>query len=248
MQITSRIFSVVAGVVLLTTLTATAAEPPITSIAFTPDGKSVVACSQSGLQQFSWPDLLQQKKIEVQAHNAHEVRFSPAGDRLAIGGGTPGDEGTVEILSWPAAQRLHVLVGHSDSVMSLRWLSAATLASAGLDHDVVLWNTKTGARVKRLKGHSRGVTCLSTLSDQATLVSAGIDNSLRVWKSDSGDLIHSLNIHTKPVHALASRPSDRPLPMVASASEDRTVRFRSRQSHPSCERPETTALVFIRVQ
>ncbi|MEK6239112.1 MAG: hypothetical protein N2C14_30720, partial [Planctomycetales bacterium] len=30
--------------------TSTAAEPPITAVAFTPDGEFAIACSQSGLQ------------------------------------------------------------------------------------------------------------------------------------------------------------------------------------------------------
>jgi WD40 repeat protein len=42
---------------------------------------------------------------------------------------------------------------------------------------------------------------------------------------ESGELIRSMNQHTKPVHALAVRPGEGGLPIVASAAGDRMIRF-----------------------
>ena len=53
----------------------------------------------------------------------------------------------------------------------------------------------------------------------------GIDQSLRVWDITTGKLIRNLSQHTRPVHALALRPAEDGLPMVASAAADRTIRF-----------------------
>ena len=72
--------------------TVDAAKPPITSVAFAPDGNSVVACSQAGLHVYSWPKLKLRKTIEVAAPNLHDVVFSPGGDRLAVAGGAPAEE------------------------------------------------------------------------------------------------------------------------------------------------------------
>jgi len=202
-----------------------AAEPPITSVAFAPDGKTVVACSQVGLQVYSWPELKRQQTIKATAVNLHDVAFSPAGDRLAVGGGTPSEDGSVEIFSWPAGKSLAVLDGHDNSVMGLAWLSESLLAAASLDHSVILWNTTTGSPGRRLEGHSRGVSSLCFLKKQNILVSTGIDRSLRVWKPGTGELIRSLSIHTRRVHNLALRPGVEGLPMVASVSDDRTVRL-----------------------
>ena len=202
-----------------------AADPPITSIAFSPDGKSAAACSQSGLRLYSWPGLKPGKKLETAALNLHDVAFSPSGDRLAVGGGIPADEGMVEIFSWPAGKPLQVLNDHKDSVMGIAWLSGSSIASASLDHSVALWDTGLGSLVKRLKGHSRGVSSLCFLAKKKLLVSAGIDQSLRVWNLETGKLVHSLDNHTLPVHDLALRPGAGGLPMVASVSDDRTVRL-----------------------
>ena len=202
-----------------------AGDPPITSLAFAPDGKSIAACSQAGLRIYSWPGLKPGKKIETNALNLHDLAFSPGGDRLAVGGGIPADEGTVEIFSWPAGKPLQVLNAHKDSVMGIAWLSGSSIASGSLDHSVVLWDTGTGSPLKRLKGHSRGVASLCFLEKKRLLVSAGIDQSLRVWDLETGKLVHSLDNHTLPVHGIALRPGAGGLPMVASVSDDRSVRL-----------------------
>jgi WD40 repeat protein len=57
------------------------------------------------------------------------------------------------------------------------------------------------------------------------LISAGRDQNLRVWKPDSEEMVRTLNNHTNAVHALAVRPAASGLPMIASVSDDRTVRL-----------------------
>jgi WD40 repeat protein len=204
---------------------ARAADPPITSIAFAPDGKSVVVCSQAGLRVYSWPGLKMHKKLKVSAPNLHDVAFSPSGNRLALAGGAPAVEGTVEIFSWPEGKLLKRLSGHEDSVMAIAWRDKSTIGSASLDHNIALWNTDTGKRIRELKGHSRGVSTICFLAKENILVSAGIDQNLRVWKSESGNLIRSLAMHTLPVNNIALRPNQNGLALLASASDDRSVRF-----------------------
>ena len=89
----------------------------------------------------------------------------------------------------------------------------------------MLWDLRTGTPTQRLKGHSRGVSALCFLDDNETLISTGVDQNVRVWNLTTGELIRSLNNHTLPAHDLARRPNQTGLPMVASASDDRTVRF-----------------------
>jgi WD40 repeat protein len=204
---------------------AAATEPPVTSIAFAPDGKSVLAGSQAGLYVYSWPQVKLQRKIQVAALNIHDLAFSPSGDRLAVGGGTPAEEGVVEIFSWPGGDPVKTLSGHEDAVMAVAWRDESSVASASLDHSITIWDTRSGRATRVLKGHSRGVSSICFLSDQQTLVSAGIDQSLRVWTHGTGVLLHSLNQHTRRVHALALRPGEGRMPVVASASRDRTVRL-----------------------
>ena len=204
----------------------TATGPPITAVRFAPDGKSVVAASQAGLHVFSWPGLKRQRTIKTAAPNLHCIAFSPNGKQLAVGGGNPSEDGSVEIFSWPAAKSLVTFQGHDDSVRSIGWQNNTQLFSASIDRQIKLWNLgKKDKAILTLKGHSRSVDTICLLKEGKTLVSAGIDQSLRVWDLPSGKLRRSLSQHTKPVHALALRPAEDGLPMVASAASDRTIRF-----------------------
>ena len=202
-----------------------AVEPPITTLAFSPDGNSLIAGSQRGIEVFRWPAMTSAAKYRCESPNVHCMAFSPSGDFVAVGGGVPADEGTVEMLKWPELRPAKTLRRHTDSVMDVAWLNEREIASAGLDHEVVIWDSETGRPKHIMKGHSRGVTSLTAIPGTNVLVSAGIDQSLRVWDTASGNLLRSMVIHTLPVHDLAFRPATDGLPMVASASEDRSIRF-----------------------
>lgn len=199
--------------------------PPITSLAFSHDGKYVVACSQAGLYVYDFPTLNGQRTIEVSARNIHDLAFSPDGDRLAVGGGNPATEGIIEIFSWQEGKSLRTLRGHRDSVTAVAWRDASSLASASLDRRVILWDLPTETPIQQLEGHSRGVSSLCFLDDKETLVSTGVDQSVRVWDLTSGTLIRNMNNHTLPVHDVALRPNTSGLPMIVSAGDDQTVRF-----------------------
>jgi len=115
---------------------------------------------------------------------------------------------------------------HDDSVRSVAWLDDTRLLTASIDREIKLWDLEKKVNpVLTFKGHSRSVDAVCLLKDGKTLVSAGVDQSLRVWDLESAKLIRSLNQHTKPVHALALRPAEIGLPMVASAAGDRTIRL-----------------------
>ena len=197
---------------------------PITDVAFTPDGKSLVSASQKGLQVFSWPGLQLQRTVEASSANLHCLVFSPDGSRLAVGGGNPSEEGIVEVFSWPECQSQWKLTGHTDSVLSVAWKGNMSLVSASLDRSLHLWDLETKKRVKTYLNHSRGVSSTCILSS-GEMVTAGHDQSVRVWDSESGDLIRSLNQHSKPVNAMAVCPTSAGLPLVATAAGDRSIRF-----------------------
>ena len=200
-------------------------EPPVVAVSFAPDGNSVVAVSQAGVQVFSWPELERQTTLPASAANLHCLAFSPDGMQLAVGGGDPSVAGGVEVFAWPSGKPVSRLDGHDDSVRSVAWMDNDTLLTASIDREIQVWDVTKKSSVLNLKGHSRGVDAICLLENGRTLVSTGTDQSLRVWSLESGELLRSLNQHTKPVHALAARPNAEGLPLVASAAGDRTIRF-----------------------
>lgn len=202
-----------------------AEEPPITAVAFAPDGDSVVAISQSGIHVYDWPVLKKSLTLEASMPNLHALAFSPDGKRLAVGGGYPAEDGVVEIFTWPAGDAVGKFDDHDDSVRSLVWIDNQRLISASIDRSIRQWDIQEMHHSQLFSGHSRSVDCVAILSDGKTLISTGTDCTLRVWDLESEQLVRSLNQHTRPVNALAVRPATEGLPMVATAADDRTIRF-----------------------
>jgi WD40 repeat protein len=219
------VLALAAGILASGLSAAPATKPPITALAFAPDGQTIVAGSQAGVQVYSWPALELERTITAVVPNIHDLAFSPDGNLLAVAGGVPSEGGLIELYSWPGGEPLRVLEGHDDSVLAVAWLDPSSLLSGSLDYRIIRWNVDAGSSMRELAGHSRGVSTLVFLKDGHTMVSAGIDQSVRAWDIESGDLLRTLNNHTQPVHALATRPGTDGLPMVASAGRDRTVRL-----------------------
>ncbi len=204
---------------------ATASEPPVTAIAFAPDGESVVAGSQSGLAIYRWPELELTRSVDLSLANIHDLVFAPDGKRLAVAGGDPAVNGRVQVVAWPSCETIGVIGDHKDCVMKVAWRDDVSFATASLDREVVIWDTKSRDAIKRLSGHSRGVIALGFVGSSGNVLSGGLDNSLRVWDSDTGNVVRAFNNHTGPIQELAVRPSVEGLPMVATISDDSTVRL-----------------------
>ncbi len=214
-----------------------AAEPPITAIAFAPDGKSVVVGSQSGVRIVSWPELEQHAVIESSLSQIHDLAFSPdrffnSPDRfssldsakLVVVGGSPSESGGVEFFWWPTPRLMHATTVGEDVLYQARWQPhTSRIMVAGPDHSI----TRLGSieQPTRIEGHSRDVVAVEVLGHDY-FASGSRDGTIRVWNESSNELVRTLNNHTNELHDIVVRPGSNEPPFVlASSSEDRTVRF-----------------------
>ncbi|MCY2965750.1 MAG: hypothetical protein NT069_19330, partial [Planctomycetota bacterium] len=92
------------------------AVPPVTAIAFTPDNSQVVLGSQAGLEIRSWPGLEVVATLPTAWDHVHDLRFSPNGKTFLVAGGSPSDEGGVEVWNWPDRQSSKRFTAHEDVV------------------------------------------------------------------------------------------------------------------------------------
>jgi WD40 repeat protein len=202
--------------------------PPITALAFTPDGKSVVVGSQAGLEVRSWPELERVRTLATELAHVHDLAFAPDGKTLAAVGGAPAERGKVELYRWPDWGLAHRTSPHRDLIYAVAWRSdSAVFATASADRMVVLHETASARKIRTLEGHSRGVLAVAFLPGDAELITAGIDENLRLWNADSGQVLRTFTNHTRPVHDLKVRPGDKSAapPLIVSVSDDRTVRL-----------------------
>ncbi len=69
----------------------------------------------------------------------------------------------------------------------------ATLATAGAEGVIQLWDSATLAPGARLEGHTGLVRSVAFSPDGARLVSAGFDHALRIWDPATGDAVGRLD-------------------------------------------------------
>src|SRR5439155_2021244 len=101
-------------------------------------------------------------------------------------------------------------------------LEGTTLASAGVDKMIRLWDVTTGKELQRLSGHANWVYCIAFSPDRKTLASAGVDQTIRLWNLATGKEFRQLRGHQKAVNSIAFSLDGK---VLASGSNDQTIRF-----------------------
>ena len=115
-----------------------------------------------------------------------------------------------------------MLVGHTDSVMSVSVMADGRRAVSGsLDRTLRVWDLESGSCLRTLEGHTDSVMCVSVMADGRQVVSGSKDRTLRVWDLETGNS-RVLQGHSGGVLSLSVTPDGR---RAVSGSEDRTLRM-----------------------
>ena len=115
----------------------------------------------------------------------------------------------------------NVLRGHQGPVVALAWNGGPVLASAGVDHRILLWSARDG-RVLHTLPAGQTVRALALSPDGRLLASAGDDPVVQLWEVQTGKAGAQLPGHTDWVLCLAFRPDGKEL---ASAGYDGVIRL-----------------------
>jgi WD40 repeat protein len=90
------------------------------------------------------------------------------------------------------------------------------------DGMIIVWDLKTGNKIKVLSSHTSAVNDLIVTDDSKTLFSCSSDATVKVWSLSSLSFITTLRGHSGPVHSIVDWPEQNRL---YSASEDGTLRI-----------------------
>ena len=124
------------------------------------------------------------------------------------------------------------LEGHTSPVYSVAWSpDGKSLATAGFDYTVRLWDVGTRKEIKKLDGHTKLVLAVAISPDGKHVLSGSQDKTAKIWEWPVFSPTKTFAGHPGAVQALAVKPDGK---LVAAAAgkigQDLGPRDRCRQS------------------
>jgi eukaryotic-like serine/threonine-protein kinase len=198
----------------------------VTSVAWSPNGKSIASASDDKLVNIC--DSTTGTTLRIyHGHTAqvYTVAWSPNGKFIA----SAGADNTVQIWDATTGTTLLTYTGHSGAVNSVAWSADSTqLASASDDQTVQVWDVNAGTLIISYTGHTASVLSVAWSPDNTLIASGSWDNTLQAFTTinteafATGDTVYSYGGHNAEVYAVAWSPDGN---NVASASGDKTVQI-----------------------
>lgn len=203
-----------------TLLTYSGHTGPISSLAWSPDGASLVSASYDTTVQV-WDAGTGAQRITYKEHSSpvQAVAWSPDGAYIASADSLH----TIRIWNVQTGQTLKVYTDHSDQVTTLNWWPGGPrIASGSADKTVRVWDTVTGTTFLTYTGHSDVVQSVAWSPDGKQIASASNDLTIQVWNAQDGKRTVTYRGHKDQVWSVAWSPDGK---YIASASWDTTVQI-----------------------
>jgi WD40 repeat protein len=181
---------------------------PITALAFSPDGATLVSGGEDGTLRF-WDTATGKMITRWHGENTSIdfIAFSRDGQLLAAG--SPATSiGLREPATGNVIRRFGSWLGTGCVDFSPR---ANLIASSGGDSIVHLWETATGRQLGQLVGHKGAVFAARFSPDGKLLASAGKDKTVRLWDVAALRELHRCTGHSVEIRSLAFSPDGQTL-------------------------------------
>jgi hypothetical protein len=193
------------------------------ALAVHPRGNLVAVARHHRVELATLPDFAPVKHWDVGTGSVQGLDFSRDGRWLAIAAGEPALFGEARLVAVEGDPPPRTFRGHRDSLYAARLSpDGRWLATAGYDHQILLWDVALGQVVRTLEGHNGAVFDLAFRPDGRVLASASGDRTVKLWDATSGQRRDTLKEPLKEVYTLVFSPDGSQL---AAAGVDNRIRI-----------------------
>lgn len=151
------------------------------------------------IEERTWPGRKSLRIYNEYNDVVYRVAWAPDGLTFAAACA----DGTCAVFDAASGSVISRFQGHSRPVLTITYLDAATLVSAGVDHTIRLWDAKSGKHVRTMNNHLNTVNDLaispeSRDTEQCTMASVSEDRTVRLWLPRTGRLLRFARVSSPP--------------------------------------------------
>ena len=193
---------------------------PVTAAAEAADGSRLAVARGRTVDLFDAAGT-RLRTIEDVPGTATAVHFSRDGQRLVIAGGIAGLMGVAEIRDATTGQLVRSFGGHRDLLYDAELSpDEQTLATAGYDRSIKLWNVADGTLLRSIDVHNGAIFDLAWHPTGQLLASASADETVKLWRATDGVRLDTLKEPLAEVSTVAFTPDGR---HVIAAGRDKRI-------------------------
>ena len=198
-------------------------RPKVFSMTFSPTGRFIAAAGTDG--QVDFVSTAKRKVVKQRQTNAgarvHAIAYIPnKTEDLIVGDG----KGSLRLWTVVPGQEKFLPNAHTLEILALTVdPSGSIVASAGVDKNIRIWDTKLNFIMEIQAAHTRYITSLRFTPDHKYLASGGGDHVVNVWDVKTGKkVLGPFYGHKDDVEEIEFSPDGQ---YMFTSSEDKTIKI-----------------------